>query len=103
MMQTELFSRTNRVIIGPDQPFVMIGERINPSGRKKLGPLMAAGDFSMVRRDARTQVFAGAQVLDVNAGYPEGDEVILLTQAVAAIEAEIDVPLCIDSSVPDAL
>src|SRR3974390_3444382 len=70
-MRTELYSRAATVAIGPDQPFVMIGERINPTGRKKLGPLMAAGDFGAVGRDARLQVAAGAQVLDVNAGYPD--------------------------------
>lgn len=102
-MQTALQSRTRTVIIGPDQPFVMIGERINPSGRKRLGALMAAGDFSLVRKDALAQTAAGAQVLDVNAGYPAGDEVDMLREAVRAVAEVTDTPLSIDSSVSDAL
>jgi 5-methyltetrahydrofolate--homocysteine methyltransferase len=102
-MHTELRSRTNIVIIGPDQPFVMIGERINPSGRKKLGPLMASGDFTLVRQDAMAQVAAGAQVLDVNTGYPEGDEASMLREAVQVVQRVTDAPLSIDSSVPEAL
>jgi 5-methyltetrahydrofolate--homocysteine methyltransferase len=102
-MHTELHSRSSTVLIGPDRPFVMIGERINPSGRRKLGPLMAAGDFSLVRQDAVAQVAAGAQVLDVNAGYPQGDEVAMLRRAVREVQEVTDAPLSIDSSVPEAL
>ena len=102
-MHTELTSKTKRVILGADQPFVIIGERINPSGRKKLGPRMAAGDFSAVREDAIRQVAAGAHVLDVNAGYPSGDEALLLAEAVRAVQDVMSVPLSIDSSVPAAL
>lgn len=102
-MDTVLESRTGRAVIGPDQPFVMIGERINPTGRKKLGPEMAAGDFSRVQRDAEAQVAAGAQVLDINAGYPLGDEAEMLTAAVQVVMAVTDVPLCLDSSVVEAL
>ena len=102
-MHTELASKTKRVILGADQPFVIIGERINPSGRKKLGPRMAAGDFSAVREDAIRQVAAGAHVLDVNAGYPSGDEAVLLAQAVRAVQDVMSVPISIDSSVPAAL
>ena len=83
-MRTELYSRTKTVLLGPDLPFVAIGERINPTGRKKLGPQMAAGDFHTVRLDAETQVAAGAQMLDVNAGFSMGDEVTMLAAAIRA-------------------
>ncbi|MBZ5577234.1 MAG: dihydropteroate synthase [Acidobacteriia bacterium] len=102
-MHTELHSRNRTVLIGADQPFVLIGERINPTGRKSLGAQMAAGDFTAVRRDAQTQIAAGARVLDVNAGSPLGDETVMLRQAVLAIQEVEDVPLCLDSSRADAL
>ncbi|MBI5052469.1 MAG: dihydropteroate synthase [Chloroflexi bacterium] len=102
-METILQSKTKTVIIGPEQSFVMIGERINPSGRKKLGIEMAAGDFSRVRRDAESQVAAGAHVLDVNAGIPDADEPALMVQAIKTITEVVDVPLCLDSSVIAAL
>jgi 5-methyltetrahydrofolate--homocysteine methyltransferase len=81
----------------------MIGERINPTGRKKLGAEMAAGDFARVRRDAETQVAAGAQMLDVNAGVPTANEAELLVNAIRAVSEVTDAPLCIDSSVVEAL
>lgn len=81
----------------------MIGERINPSGRKKLGAEMAAGDFSRVRRDAKIQTAAGAQMLDVNAGFPMGDEPTMLVTAIKMVQEVTDVPLSIDSSVVEAL
>src|SRR5712692_6884101 len=102
-METIIESKTKTVIISPSHPFVMIGEKINPSGRKKLGAEMAAGDFSRVRRDAETQVAAGAQMLDVNAGVPIADEAELLVNAIRAVREVSDVPLCIDSSVVEAL
>jgi len=102
-METILESKTKTVIISPEQPFVMIGERINPTGRKKLGAEMAAGDFSRVRRDAETQVAAGAHILDVNAGVPDADEPALMVQAIKTISEVVDVPLCLDSSVIAAL
>lgn len=102
-METTLHSKTKTLVIGPDQPFVMIGERINPSGRKKLGAEMAAGDFSRVRRDAEIQTAAGAQMLDVNAGFPLGDEPSMLVTAIKTVQAVTDVPLSIDSSVVEAL
>jgi 5-methyltetrahydrofolate--homocysteine methyltransferase len=102
-METRLYSKSKTVVIGAGQPFVIIGERINPSGRKKLGAEMAAGDFSRVRRDAETQVAAGAQMLDVNAGVPIADEAELLVNAIRAVREVSDVPLCIDSSVVEAL
>jgi 5-methyltetrahydrofolate--homocysteine methyltransferase len=102
-MRTELHSNRQSVVIGPGLPFVMIGERINPTGRKKLGPQMAAGDFSAVRRDAQAQAAAGALVLDINAGYPLGDEIVMLCNAVRAVQEVCDVPLSLDSSSPEAL
>jgi len=102
-MRTELHSRTKTVLIGADLPFVMIGERINPTGRRKLGPQMAAGDFSAVRRDAERQAAAGAQVLDLNAGYPAGEEAAMLQGAMRAVEEVCDLPLCLDSSRVDVL
>ncbi len=102
-MNTVLHSQTKTVTIGPDQPFVMIGERINPSGRKKLGAEMAAGDFSRVHKDALTQVAAGAHMLDLNAGVPLAEESELLVQAIRVVQSVTDVPLCLDSSVAEAL
>src|SRR5712692_6108215 len=102
-METTLHSKSKPIIIGHGRPFVMIGEKINPSGRKKLGAEMAAGDFARVKRDAATQVAAGAQMLDVNAGYPMGDEPTMLVNAIKAVQEMTDVPLSIDSSVVEAL
>ncbi len=102
-METILYSKTRSLTLGVGRPFVMIGERINPSGRSKLGAEMAAGDFRRVRRDAEAQVAAGAQMLDVNAGYPMGDEPAMLVSALTHIAAVTDVPLCIDSSLAEAL
>src|SRR5258708_19576127 len=102
-METTLHSKSRAVTIGAGLPFVMIGERINPSGRKKLGAEMAAGDFSRVRRDAAAQVEAGAHMLDVNAGVPIADEPTLLVSAIQSVGAVPDVPLCLDSSVVEAL
>jgi len=102
-METTLQSKTKTVIIGPAQPFVMIGERINPTGRKKLGAEMAAGDFSRVRHDAEVQTAAGAQMLDVNAGVPIANEAELLVKAIKIVQEVTDVPLSIDSSVLEAL
>ena len=102
-METTLHSKTKTVVIGSGRPFVMIGERINPSGRKKLGAEMAAGDFSRVRKDAAAQVAAGAHMLDVNAGVPIADEAELLVSAIRAVQEVADAPLCIDSSVVEAL
>lgn len=102
-METVVSSRTKTVVIGPDRPFVMIGERINPTGRKKLAAEMAAGDFSRVEADALAQVAAGAHMLDVNAGIPLADEPAILAQAIELVQSITDVPLCIDSSVVEAL
>lgn len=102
-MHTEVSSATRTVLIGPDHPFVMIGERINPTGRKQLGAEMAAGRFEQVEADARAQVEAGAQMLDVNAGIPLADEPAILAEAIRRVQQVTDVPLSIDSSVVEAL
>jgi 5-methyltetrahydrofolate--homocysteine methyltransferase len=102
-METVLSSKSKTVVISPDKPFVIIGERINPTGRKKLAAEMAAGDFSRVAADALAQVEAGAKVLDVNAGVPGGDEPAIMRQVVQMILDTVDVPLCFDSPNPAAL
>ena len=102
-METVLHSNTKTVVIGAGLPFVMIGERINPSGRKKLGVEMRAGDLSRVRRDAAAQAAAGAHMLDVNAGVPLADEAELLVSAIRTVGEVTDLPLCLDSSVVEAL
>ena len=103
MTDTILSSATREVVIGFDRPFVMIGERINPTGRKILAEEMAAGDFSRVERDAIAQVEAGAQMLDVNAGIPLADEPAILAKAIQLVQGITDVPLSIDSSIVAAL
>uniref|UniRef100_A0A7C1FHU9 Methyltetrahydrofolate cobalamin methyltransferase n=1 Tax=Caldilinea aerophila TaxID=133453 RepID=A0A7C1FHU9_9CHLR len=102
-METVVSSRTKEVRIGPDLPFVIIGERINPTGRKKLAAEMAAGDFSRVISDALAQVEAGAHMLDVNAGIPLADEPVILAEAIKVVQSVVDVPLAIDSSIVKAL
>lgn len=102
-MDTILTSPTKEVHIGPGRPFVIIGERINPTGRKKLAAEMAAWDFERVRNDAIAQVQAGAQMLDVNAGIPLADEPAILAEAVRVVQSVVDVPLSIDSSIVAAL
>lgn len=103
MTETVLSSASREVVIGFDRPFVVIGERINPTGRKKLAAEMAAGNFETVKTDALAQVAAGAQVLDVNAGIPLVDEPKLLAETVRLVQSLTDVPLSIDSSVVAAL
>ena len=102
-METVLSSKTKTVVISSEKPFVIIGERINPTGRKKLAEEMAAGDFSRVRADALAQVEAGAAVLDVNSGVPGADEPAIMRQAVQVAMETVDVPLCFDSPNPAAL
>lgn len=106
-MYTIVRSATKTVLIGPDQPFVIIGERINPTGRKKLAAEMMAGDFSRVISDALAQVKAGAHILDINAGVPSAEpqkiEPELMVRAVQTVQMITDVPLSIDSSVVPAL
>lgn len=103
MTRTIVSSDRMEVAIGFDDPFVVIGERINPTGRKLLAEEMRAGDFSRVERDAIAQVEAGARMLDVNAGIPLADEPALLARAVQLVQSLVPVPLSIDSSIPDAL
>ncbi len=103
MTDTVISSATREVVIGFDRPFVMIGERINPTGRKILAAEMAAGDYSRVEADARAQVAAGAHMLDVNAGIPLADEPAILAKAVQLVQSITDVPLSIDSSIVAAL
>ena len=102
-MDTVLRSRSKTVTIGREQPFCIIGERINPTGRKKLAEELKGGDLSTVELDARTQVDAGANMLDVNAGIPLVDEAELLAQMIRLLQDHTDIPLCIDSSVIEAL
>lgn len=102
-METNLSSATKTVVIGPDRPVRIIGERINPTGRKALAAEMAEGNLQRVADDAVAQVAAGATVLDVNAGVPLVDEPALLAQVVELVQSVTDVPLCLDSSVVAAL
>lgn len=101
--RTVLSSHSKEVIIGFDQPFIMIGERINPTGRKILAEEMKAGDFSRVEADTLAQIAAGAQMLDVNAGIPLADEPKILADTIKLVQSITDVPLCIDSSIIAAL
>ncbi len=110
MTRTVVESKTKTVTIGFDEPFCVIGERINPTGRKKLAAELEAGDFSTVEKDALEQVACGAMVLDVNAGVvynsnpnPNETEPPLMRKMIDLVQAQVDVPLCIDSSVPGAL
>lgn len=117
MTRTVIESKSKTVTIGFDEPFCVIGERINPTGRKKLAAELELGDFSTVERDAIEQVACGANVLDINSGavfsnkmaedprYADNNfvEPPLMRELVAKVQAVVDVPLCIDSSVPDAL
>jgi 5-methyltetrahydrofolate--homocysteine methyltransferase len=103
MTDTLLSSATREVAIGFERPFVIIGERINPTGRKLLAEEMKQGDYRRVEADALAQVAAGAQVLDVNAGIPLADEPAILAECIRLIQSITDVPLCIDSSIIAAL
>ncbi len=103
MTDTVISSATRELKIGYDQPFVIIGERINPTGRKILAEEMKNGDYSRVESDALAQVAAGAKMLDVNAGIPLADEPRILAEAIQLVQAVTDVPLSIDSSIIAAL
>jgi cobalamin-dependent methionine synthase I len=110
MTRTVVESATQTAIIGFDQPFCVIGERINPTGRKKLAAELEAGDFSTVEKDALAQVAAGANILDINAGVvynsnpnPNETEPPLMKKMIELVQGLTDIPLCIDSSVPEAL
>jgi 5-methyltetrahydrofolate--homocysteine methyltransferase len=102
-MDTILRSRTKTVTIGAEQPFCIIGERINPTGRKAFAAELRAGDLSTAQADALAQIAAGADMLDVNAGIPLVDEAELLAQMLRLVQDTVDAPICIDSSVIEAL
>jgi 5-methyltetrahydrofolate--homocysteine methyltransferase len=103
VVTTTLSSPTQTVTIRRDLPTVIIGERINPTGRKKVLAALQQGDFDIIRQDALDQVAAGAAVLDVNAGVPGADEAALLAKVMQAVMEVADVPLCIDTADPEAL
>jgi len=103
MTTTVIGSATRDHVIGFDKPFTMIGERINPTGRKLLAEEMKNGDFSRVEADALAQIEAGAHMLDINAGIPLADEPGLLAQAIELVQSLSDIPICIDSSIVEAL
>jgi 5-methyltetrahydrofolate--homocysteine methyltransferase len=103
MTDTVVSSAGREVVIGTGRPFVIIGERINPTGRKRLAEEMKAGDFSRVIEDTHAQVAAGAHMLDVNAGIPLADEPAILAETVQLVQSLTDVPLSIDSSIVAAL
>jgi len=102
-METKVSSATKEVVIGDKQPTVLIGERINPTGRKKLAEALQTGNLEVVCQDALAQVQAGADILDVNVGAAGVDEVALLPRAVEAVMDTVNVPLCLDSAKPEAL
>ena len=103
MTQTLVSSHSKEVVIGFDRPFCVIGERINPTGRKRLAAEMAAGDYTTVEADTLAQVAAGAHMLDVNAGIPLADEPAILAETIKLVQSLVDVPLSIDSSIVEAL
>ena len=102
-MHTILKSNTKEVIIGADKPFVIIGEKLNPTGLKKLGQALVEQNFEYVKQLAQRQVAWGAEVLDVNVGHPQIDEVAIMPRVVEAVLSVVDVPLCIDSNEPKIL
>lgn len=102
-MQTELRGTTSTIIISPDEPTVMIGERINPTGRKAFTAELQAGDLSRVAKDAESQYAAGARLIDVNVGTTGVDEVAILPRAIQIVQETVDVPVSIDSANPKAL
>ena len=102
-METRISSATKEVIIGDDQPTVLIGERINPAGKKKMSEALKAGNLEIAGKEALAQVQAGADIIDVNVSTFGVDEVTLLPQVVQAVMDTVDVPLCLDSTNPEAL
>jgi 5-methyltetrahydrofolate--homocysteine methyltransferase len=102
-METTISSATKEVVIGHNRPIVIIGERINPTGRRKLAESLEKGDMSLMKAEALKQLNAGAQVLDVNVGVSGGDEKTLMVQAIQALSQITDAPLCIDSAKPEVL
>jgi 5-methyltetrahydrofolate--homocysteine methyltransferase len=102
-MHTVLRSATREVVIGSDQPFCIIGERINPTGRPKFSQALRDGDLSGVELDVASQVAGGAMMMDVNMGVPLADEGELLAKAIRLVQSLTELPICIDSSVVEAL
>lgn len=102
-MHTVLRSATKEVVIGSDQPFVIIGEKINPTGNKKLAAALQSGSLETAVKLAERQVAWGADVLDINVGVPGLDEAVMISKLVALVSAAVDVPLCIDSGKGDIL
>jgi 5-methyltetrahydrofolate--homocysteine methyltransferase len=102
-MHTILKSNSKEIIIGIDKPFVIIGEKINPTGIKKLGQALVDNNMEFVIQLAQRQVAWGAEVLDVNVGHPQIDEVAMIAIVVEAVRGAVDVPLCIDSNDPKIL
>ncbi len=102
-METRLSSATNEIIISRNRPTVLIGERINPAGNRKLGEALKAGNLELVRKEALAQAQAGADALDINVSTFGVNEVTLLPQAVQTVMDTVDIPLCLDSTNPEAL
>jgi len=102
-MHTILKSSSKEIVIGADKPFIIIGEKINPTGIKKLGQALVDQNFEYVKHLAQRQVAWGADVLDVNVGHPDIDEAVIMPKVVEAILSVVDVPLCIDSNEPKIL
>ncbi len=102
-METRIWSATREVIIGDDHPTVLIGERINPTGKRKLAQALKSGDLEIIRSEAVAQAQAGADILDINVGTFSVDEVAMLPQVVRLVMNSVDIPLCLDSTNPEAL
>jgi 5-methyltetrahydrofolate--homocysteine methyltransferase len=102
-METKVSSSQREVVISDSGPTILIGERINPTGKKKLAAALKAGDFDVIRQEAIVQVEAGADILDVNVVAPDVDEISILPKAIETIMSAVDVPLCIDINNPAAL
>lgn len=102
-METTASSKTKTVVIGPDRPMVLIGERMNPTGKKRMSNALREGNLELLQQEALAQVQAGARILDVNVGIIEADEDKLMREAIRLVAAATDVPLCIDSSRPETL
>src|SRR5437764_1805076 len=102
-MHTTLSSASREVVIGRDRPFCIIGERINPTGRRAFSEQLKRGDLARIETDVAQQVAGGAMVLDVNMGAPLADEAELMTRAVTMIQGLTSLPLCLDSSIVEVL
>lgn len=102
-METRISGAVKQVVIGDKQPTVLIGERINPTGKKKMSEALKAGDLEIIGNEARAQAEAGADIIDVNINAIGVDEVTMLPRAVQAVMAKVDIPLCLDSPNPEAL